>query len=144
MKLNGRVLAEALPLRDLYEVYSEHSRLKVFAQKGRECVVCGREGVLLLVTESIRGNKHVDLYTEDFILMTVDHINPYSLSKDDTLSNKQPMCDPCNNKKGNKQITVEQMRELVGKRIKTGYTKKDTVVRMLARNNNIFNRTLSF
>jgi hypothetical protein len=116
---HGRELLEILPLGDLYTIYQEHERLHVFAQKGRVCVSCGRVGTLLVVSKELErtasrkrgsiGREHVDLYTDDFVLMTVDHIIPYSISKDDTDANKQPMCDPCNSSKGNKPITNEQL-----------------------------------
>ena len=111
MILNGRLLVEVLPLADLYTVYREHKRLKVFVHKGRECVQCHREGVFLLITKELKGKRpqyHVDLYTKDFILMTVDHITPRYICKQagwsrqaiERLTNKQTMCTGCNNKKG--------------------------------------------
>lgn len=115
MILNGRQLIEILPLSELYTVYRDHERLEVFARKGLYCATCHRRGTLLLVTEEKRnkhgnlGQIHVDLYTDDFILMTVDHIVPFSISKDDTLENKQPMCEPCNLSKGCKAISNEQL-----------------------------------
>jgi 5-methylcytosine-specific restriction endonuclease McrA len=115
MILNGRRLLEFLPLEELYTVYEYHERLEVFAKKGLYCATCPRKGTLLIITEE-RTNKHghiglqhVDIYTDDFILMTVDHIEPYSVSQDNTLNNKQPMCEPCNHSKGSKQITNEEL-----------------------------------
>lgn len=150
MKLNGRTLIEILPLSELYTVYRAHDRLKVFANKGRECVICDREGTLLLVTEESTGRKHVDLYTDDFILMTVDHITPkkvckelgWSKSQQESLDNKQAMCDPCNNKKGDKHLTNEQFRE---RRLRNGYPHKLArveVIRQLVDNSNISNKSL--
>lgn len=113
MILNGRQLIEILPLAELYSAYFNHERLEVFAKKGRYCATCFRRGTLLLVTEEVKGKnigrQHVDLYTDDFVLMTVDHIVPFSLSADDTLENKQPMCEPCNHAKGSKTISNEQL-----------------------------------
>lgn len=45
--------------------------------------------------------EHWDLYTDDLIPLTVDHIIPKSLGGANDMSNYQPMCFPCNNKKGN-------------------------------------------
>lgn len=115
MILNGRQLIEILPLAELYSTYFNHERLEVFAKKGRYCATCFRRGTLLLITlehTNKHGNlglQHVDLYTDDFVLMTVDHIVPFSISKNDTLENKQPMCEPCNHSKGNKTISNEQL-----------------------------------
>lgn len=148
MKLNGRTLAEILPLGELYTTYKNHERLEVFANKGRCCVICDRVGFLLLITEEANGSQHVDLYTDDFVLMTVDHIVPKKIAKDlgwskeqiESLDNRQPMCDPCNNKKGDKNITNEEFRE---KRCKNGYPNRVTgveIIRQLVYNTNIFNR----
>ena len=143
MVLNGNKLIEVLPLRDLYNVYQWHDRLTVFVNKGRECVGCGRVGVLLLVTQDKGGRRHVDLYTDDFVLMTVDHIIPKAEARKmgwgklaiESLDNKQCMCEPCNNKKGCKYI---------------GFVKKETpqryngveVIRQLVFNESVFSRSL--
>lgn len=150
MILNGNELIEVLPLSELYKVHNRHERLKVFAQKGRECVICGREGVLLLRTLDKGGGRHIDLYTEDFVLITVDHIVPkkvgkalgWTRSQREALSNKQPMCSPCNGIKGHSEETNDEFRERV---VKNGYPRKVTgveVIRKLVYNENIFNRSL--
>lgn len=127
---HGKELIEFLPLSDLYGELAEHERLRVFANKGRQCVACGRVGTLLALGMEVNtarysrkrgsvGMVHIDLYTDDFVLMTVDHITPKAVckklgwpkSKMEALWNKQPMCDPCNNSKGHKILTVEQMQE---------------------------------
>ena len=147
MILNGRLLVEVLPLADLYTVYREHRRLKVFVHKGRKCVQCNREGVFLLVTQELHGKHrklHVDLYTEDFVLMTVDHIVPkaqarkigWSKQAIERLKNKQTMCDPCNHKKGdsmrgNIQKPTPQLRTGLG------------AIWQLVNNPNIFNREVA-
>lgn len=116
---HGRELLEIIPLAELYTTYKDHERLHIFAQKGRTCVSCGREGTFLIVSKEVStkytrkrksvSHHHIDLYTDDFVLMTVDHIIPRSISKDESDENKQPMCSPCNESKGNKQITNEQL-----------------------------------
>jgi 5-methylcytosine-specific restriction endonuclease McrA len=149
MILNGRLLVEVLPLADLYTVYKSHRRLKVFVHKGRTCVRCSREGVLLLVTKEMKGkNKkqslHVDLYTEDFVLMTVDHIVPKYVAKNagwskaaiERLTNKQTMCDPCNGKKGHKTLEIQKIPTPPKK---SGFG----AIWRLVENQNIFNREIS-
>lgn len=148
MILNGNTLIEILPLKDMYTTYKTHRRLTVFVNKGCECVVCGRTGVLLLKTLDKAGGKHVDLYTDDFILMTVDHIVPkknarqmgWKKSQIEDLLNKQTMCSPCNNYKGHKDITIEEQRSLLTSKPqrKTG----DEIIRELVFNEGIFNRSL--
>lgn len=109
---HGRVLLVRADIDDL-ERYSEHRRLSVFYHKGVECAnpLCDREGAYVCVTKEIKtGRKHVDVYTEDFVLMTVDHIYPRKQARRDglptwyieSLTNKQPMCEICNHKKSDK------------------------------------------
>jgi 5-methylcytosine-specific restriction endonuclease McrA len=152
MILNGRKLVTVLPLSDLYTVYHDHKRLKVFVHKGRECVICDREGVLLLVTQEMKGKRrklHVDLYTEDFVLMTVDHIVPkaqarkigWSKQAIERLTNKQTMCDPCNGWKGDKQLSVEEIREILRPNRRNKHTGPE-LLRQFVENSNIFDRNL--
>ena len=126
---HGRELLEFLPLAELYTTYKDHERLHVFAQKGRKCVSCDRVGTFLIISKEISsqysrkrgsvGREHVDLYTDDFVLMTVDHITPRSLGValgwpeewTESTDNKQPMCNPCNESKADKPITNEQLAE---------------------------------
>lgn len=138
MKLpHGRELLEIIPLAELYTTYKDHDRLTVFANKGRVCAACGREGTFIIRSlETPRskqsrnrksvGSIHIDLYTDDFVLMTVDHITPKYIAKiagwnttdTESLNNKQPMCDPCNNRKGHKDIPLEEL----ARRSKMAYT----------------------
>ena len=150
MILNHRELIEILPLKELYTDYKGHRRLKVFANKGRCCVICERDGNLLLVTVGEDGDRHVDLYTDDFILMTVDHTMPKSIARKlgwtrseiESLDNKQPMCEPCNGGKGNKVISDEEYKK---QRVNATYPQRKIgveIIRELVYNNGIFNRSL--
>jgi 5-methylcytosine-specific restriction endonuclease McrA len=150
MTLNGRTLTEILPLSDLYTVHREHHRLTVFVNKGRKCVICDREGTLLLTVVDKGGGVHIDLYTDDFVLMTVDHVVPRKVAKElgwtkeqtEDLLNKQPMCDPCNNKKGSSTICNDELKEV---RLKNGYPRRLSgieVIRQLVHNESIFNKNL--
>ena len=124
---HGRELIGFLPLEDLYTEYAFHSRLQVFAEKGVECVTCNRVGAFLIISRENAsykqsrkrgtvGKVHIDLYTEDFVLMTVDHIVPKFIARKngwthgmiECLDNKQPMCDDCNNGKGHKVESEEE------------------------------------
>lgn len=81
-------------------------RLQTFKEKGTACVNCGLQGKFFAI-EATKGRDdwHLNLYavrpdgTE--VLMTRDHIKPKSLGGSNGLTNSQPMCSPCNGKKGN-------------------------------------------
>lgn len=89
-----------LPIEDLQTKYSRHKRLKTFAQKGLKCVSCDRIGKYLIAAKDKSGSIHIDLYTKDFELITVDHIKPKWLGGTYDIENLNPMCCFCNTEKG--------------------------------------------
>lgn len=97
-----------LPLDELHTKYSRHKRLKTFHEKGLKCVSCQREGKYLIATKDRGGAIHIDVYTKDFELMTVDHIKPKSKGGSYDIENLDPMCAKCNTKKGNKYKELER------------------------------------
>jgi 5-methylcytosine-specific restriction endonuclease McrA len=94
--------SELLNLELLHTKYATHRRLRVFHNHGTKCVApnCDKEGIYLIKAKNTDGGFHVDLYTKDFELMTIDHIHPKSKGGDNSLANLQPMCQTCNSKKG--------------------------------------------
>lgn len=151
MKIHGAELIEILPLKDLYTVYDEHHRLTVFVNKGRECVTCDREGIFLLKTQHKDGSIHVDLYTKDFIMMTVDHTTPKYLAKQmgwtleqiESLDNKQTMCGPCNWGKSSKPVSNAEWAAVRSK-VSTQPRKGVEVLWDLVDNPNVFDISLAF
>lgn len=99
--LNGNRVLQKLDFELLQTKYARHRRLQVFAEKGTTCVRCGVDGVYLVASVDQGGGYHVDLYTADFIMMTIDHIVPRSKGGANALANYQPMCQHCNSRKGN-------------------------------------------
>jgi hypothetical protein len=93
-----------LPLDELHTKYRRHRRLKTFHVKGLKCVnpECDKVGKYLIATKDRSGSIHIDLYTENFELMTVDHIKPKSLGGTYDIENLNPMCQFCNTEKSDK------------------------------------------
>lgn len=105
-----QVILEERPFTSIEDIFRHKSRwlkrrLTIFRTKGIQCTCCG-----VIATRVIKGinpsggkygSSHVNLYTNDGLLITVDHIIPLSKGGPDTLENKQPMCCICNGKKGN-------------------------------------------
>lgn len=126
-------LAEELEFDNLWTKFSNHHRLNVFVQKGCVCVSCGRVGTRLFKGIDGGGGIHVDLYTDDLVPITVDHIIPKSLGGKNHIDNYQPMCFPCNNKKGNGIRTHNPRRELkvdmsLFKKISSAKKDRDSII----------------
>jgi 5-methylcytosine-specific restriction endonuclease McrA len=68
------------------------------------CVECGRVGVEFRAEsanyEAGEGNLHLNLYSEDGVMMTKDHIIPACKGGWNGLDNTQTMCAECNVQKG--------------------------------------------
>ncbi len=91
------------PVKEL-EQFKEHHRLKLFYNKGTKCAnpYCNNIGTKIMINE-IRGHIHVDVFTSNNIMMTVDHIIPKSKGGAvDDINNMQVLCTKCNSKKSNK------------------------------------------
>lgn len=134
---HGRELIGFIPLADLYTEYKDHERLRVFARKGLGCVTCDRVGTMLVLSRengskkySVKrgtvGKVHIDLYTDEFVLMTVDHIIPKAVCRQfnwtqdeiEALSNKQPMCEFCNGGKSDKLVSEWDIPKIRAEKIK--------------------------
>ena len=87
-----------------YDVYTTSLRYKTFIEKGYRCICCGRTGTYYALEKSKGSNQkraHFNLYSDDEILMTKDHILPKSKGGIDRIENMQTMCSICNHAKGN-------------------------------------------
>lgn len=78
-----------------------HKRLSVFRENGLKCSAdgCSNEGAFLIEGKDHNGGLHIDLYTVDFVLMTIDHVIPRSKGGSNRMENKVPMCSKCNTNK---------------------------------------------
>lgn len=93
-------------------VSTSGARLRTFL-KGTKCVTCGKQITHCFIDGRINHIKkgveepHINFYHiigEKEILMTSDHIRPKSKGGAGGVKNRQPMCFPCNSKKGNKMV----------------------------------------
>ena len=87
-----------------YDVYTTSLRYKTFMEKGYKCVCCGRIGTHYILEHPNGSNEkraHFNLYSDDDVLMTKDHILPKSMGGADRIENMQTMCSICNSAKGN-------------------------------------------
>lgn len=86
-----------------YRVRLGSMRLQTFT-KGLSCVDCGIEGSVFYLDIDNGGAAHLNLYAVvdgKEVMMTSDHIIPKSKGGSDRdLRNRQPMCEPCNRRKG--------------------------------------------
>ena len=92
-------------------------RLNVFFVKGLKCSnpECQREGTYFALEIDEGGGKHMDLFTSDNILMTVDHHRPRSKGGKWNIENTNPMCQPCNSLKADKMEEEEIEKVLSSK-----------------------------
>lgn len=113
---HGYIKPILLNIEDIYkEPLRSHRRLRVFAEKGLKCEYCSRMGIYLIKAEKpVKISKtkpkekivvteyHIDIYTADFKLMTIDHIVPKCKGGGNNISNLIPSCAECNEEKGGK------------------------------------------
>lgn len=77
-------------------------RFSTILQLEDHCVSCQMPVSYAALGRDAGGNLHWDLYSEQGVMMTIDHILPRSLGGPDHISNYQTMCRFCNFEKGNK------------------------------------------
>lgn len=106
LRLNPRLV------RGVPKIAISSLRLKTYT-KGSCCVNCGREIHFFAWEKDKKGttNYHLNAYHlgEDGkeMMVTSDHIIPYSLTRDNSLENRQVMCAKCNTLKSHFS-TVEE------------------------------------
>lgn len=106
---------------------SSHRRLRVFHHKGLACVnlCCSNVGTRLIESVDNQGGLHFDVFTDDLMLMNIDHIIAKARGGTNALENLQPMCQLCNTAKGHKDVSLEDLQALVEIQIKKEAVNKE-------------------
>jgi hypothetical protein len=99
------------PIENL-EKYKDHRRLKVFYEKGIKCCECGIEATKIVHGRDRRGNIHIDICTDDYFPLTIDHILPKSKGGSNYINNLRTMCSDCNEKRGNDETIPHKGNEI--------------------------------
>jgi 5-methylcytosine-specific restriction endonuclease McrA len=130
-----------------HDVYTTSLRYKTFIEKGYKCVCCGRTGAYYALEKSHGSNlkrAHFNLYSDDDVLMTKDHIWPKSKGGMDCIENMQTMCTICNVNKGstvpNEYIPSENQKKNKSNRCyiwfgATKFSSMDKAVNVMAHGN---------
>lgn len=83
------------------EISMASQRYQVFKYRGLKCANCNNIGTHFRIERhGKKGRYHLNLYTDDGILMTKDHIKPKSKGGLNVMANYQTMCETCNKDKG--------------------------------------------
>ncbi len=107
VQIFGYKIIKTEPIENL-EKYKDHRRLRVFYHKGTSCCDCDVVGTILTHGLDKHGNIHIDVCTDDYYPLTIDHILPKSKGGSNKLSNLRPMCSLCNSKRGNGGESTEK------------------------------------
>lgn len=78
-------------------------RMRVFHVYGTVCAHCGEKGTHFAVERSAFSEDirqwHLNLYSDNDVMLTFDHVMPKSKGGPNTLENAQTLCYPCNQAK---------------------------------------------
>lgn len=116
-KLNGSTIINEFSYEEGLKLVMNRSfesdRLYTLLKLGRKCVVpnCKVVGDKICVRVEKGGSVHVDLYSKDYTMLTIDHIMPKSKGGANHISNYQMMCLPHNTQKGSKITESKKLHE---------------------------------
>jgi len=102
---NPQVIETLLPQSDYLFVHRK-KRFRTFHEIGTTCLKCSLRSTHLLIwhEKNIPAAIHYDYagrrtWSDDLIIMTLDHIVPKSKGGSDKAHNLQPLCYTCNKNK---------------------------------------------
>lgn len=80
---------------------ADSKRNMVMARDQFRCVYCLTKAVEIEIGRTTKGHASLEAWTETGVLLVVDHLVPYSKTKDNRFDNLVTACETCNRKKGN-------------------------------------------
>lgn len=95
-----------LAINQLPKDFKKKKKWKIFFKKGFNCYLCNKQGVYLIESVDRKNMIHIDLYTSDFMMITMDHCHPASRGGGSGIKNLFPCCHKCNKDKG--ILTIEE------------------------------------
>jgi hypothetical protein len=112
--LSKQVFSETLDTT--FDVYINSQRYQLFKLKGCSCVVCGMTATRCEL--NVGGGSLLNRAHWNFVgdlngiptILTKDHIIPPCHGGKDVLENYQVMCMRCNNKKGTRLVSIENLK----------------------------------
>lgn len=88
----------------------------LFFVDNKNCVGCGLNGSVAILTKSPNQNVSLGIYGETekkFIRMTIDHIIPKSKNGPSSHKNYQVLCQDCNTAKGNGELNASMISKIL-------------------------------
>jgi hypothetical protein len=110
-------LQEGIDFLLSFRLKKKFSRKHVLAELSKtntKCICCGVKGTKFMLGKHNNDNSfHWDLYTDDDIALSLDHIVPRANGGKDHIDNIQIMCVRCNWFKSNKPWRLEVFKKLL-------------------------------
>lgn len=113
LKTKTRKVVMISPLEELQNMKKLSPSLQLIRTNGAQCVCCGAKGTKLVTFCTLGKQDRImwhNVVTEDNMLLTVDHVVPRDKGGPDIYSNKQVLCQACNQYKSNHDISIKELR----------------------------------